>query len=194
MKWLESERILKKTGQKIFTNTDLERILGLSTIAVRFFTYRNVKRKLIVRLKKGVYALSDNLPGELEIANRLYTPSYLSFEYALGYYQIIPEAVYSLTSATTKPTRHFQCMNSIFTYHTIHKRLFCGYAPLKINHITILMADPEKALLDYLYFQYLKKKPPLDRFELSQCSRKKITQYAEIFNIKEIFILIEGLL
>ena len=85
-------------------------------------------------------------------------------------------------------------MDSVFTYHTLSKRLFCGYAPLKINHATILMADPEKALLDYLYFQSLKKKSALDRFDLKECSRKKIIQYAKIFNIKRIFILLENFL
>ena len=59
---------------------------------------------------------------EAEIANRLYQPSYLSFEYALAFYNLLPEMPYGVTSATTKPTRNFIINGLGFNYLTIKKR------------------------------------------------------------------------
>ena len=42
------------------------------------------------------------------IANKIYNPSYVSFEMALSYYRLIPEGVYSITSATAKKTIKFK--------------------------------------------------------------------------------------
>ena len=51
----------------------------------------------IVRVKKGLYILGDELRGgpfSREIlANLIYGPSYISLEYALSYHQMIPEWV-----------------------------------------------------------------------------------------------------
>lgn len=55
----------------------------------------------IIKLTKNLYETEKNIPGYL-VANAIYSPSYLSFDYALSYYGLIPEAVYVYTSATFK--------------------------------------------------------------------------------------------
>ncbi len=61
------------------------------------------------------------------IANKLYAPSYVSFEMALSYYGLIPEGVYAITSATSKKTATFQTPIGKFSYRTLKPQLFFGY-------------------------------------------------------------------
>ena len=60
-------------------------------------------RKLI-KLTKGLYETDQSISGYL-VANAIYSPSYLSFEFTLSYHGLIPEAVYTYTSATFKKKR-----------------------------------------------------------------------------------------
>ncbi len=61
------------------------------------------KKGYILPLKRGIYFFNENYrkkePSLSFIANFLITPSYLSLEYALGFYDLIPEKV------TTKAQR-----------------------------------------------------------------------------------------
>ena len=104
---------------------------------------------------KGYYLFSDIKIDEgilFQIANKIYRPSYVSFETALSYYHLIPESVYAITSASTKRTYEFQTSISRFLYRTINTRLFFGYIIMS-NHLK--MASMEKAVLDYFYLNFL---------------------------------------
>ena len=107
------------------------------------------------KIIKGYYRFSDTALDEnilFETANRIYAPSYISMEMAFSYYGFIPEAVYGITSATTRPTRTFSTQAGIFIYQTLKPRLFFGYQIMEYGaqkHFTI--ASPEKAILDYFY-------------------------------------------
>jgi len=70
--------------------------------------HRYTGRNLIIRIKRGLYALPDTQLSELFIANKLFEPSYISREFALSYHRIIPETVYEITSVTTKTTQRFE--------------------------------------------------------------------------------------
>lgn len=60
---------------------------------------RMVKQGEYFQITKGIYETNRNTSGHL-LAGSIYGPSYISFEYALAYYGLIPEAVYTITSAT----------------------------------------------------------------------------------------------
>ncbi len=194
MNWIDFEQKLSKLGQCIFTPLDAMRIMDKSEVAVRFFLHRYTKRGALVSLKKGFYALKAKMPNELEIANKIYTPSYVSLEYALSFYKIIPETVYTITSITTKATREFTISNIIYKYNKIRKDLFFGYEPIKKGNTLILMATPEKALVDYLYFVSLKKKAMPDRMRFKSLDRRKIYFYAGKFKRDNLTDIIKGLL
>ncbi|MDI6689726.1 MAG: hypothetical protein QMD66_01500 [Actinomycetota bacterium] len=114
-------------------------------------------------------------------ANKLYQPSYVSFEYALSYYHLIPETVYTITSATTKPTREFEVLNKIYRYYKIRKEAFTGYEPRKIDDLTVFIAEPEKALVDYLYFVDLKKRSMNERLQAKNLRKKRVIEYTKVF-------------
>jgi len=108
----------------------------------------------IVKIIKGYYIFSDLKLNEnviFEIANKIYSPSYISFETALAYYGFIPESVYGITSASTRRTYKFKTKIAEFTYRTVSPKLFFGYKLNKYNDKHFKMAAPEKAFLDYLY-------------------------------------------
>jgi predicted transcriptional regulator of viral defense system len=174
------EELLKR-GATIFTVQDFQRIFRASRSRTKYFLEEYTQAGLFARLKKGLYALKSDPPPEEEIANRLYRPSYLSFEYALGAHNILPEMPYSITSATPKATRAFEVGERIFSYLTIKRAAFTGYLPVQRRGRTVLMAEPEKALVDYLYFVALGKKPPNDRLNTANLDRRKVSFYADLY-------------
>jgi len=108
----------------------------------------------IRKVIRGYYVFSDLKIDEqalFEIANRVYAPSYISFEMALSYYELIPESVYGITSASTRRTRIFKTDFGSFSYKTLTPRLYFGYEIIRHNGRAVRIASPEKAVLDYLY-------------------------------------------
>ena len=110
----------------------------------------------LIRLKKGLYVVSDTisrkpLSREL-IANHLYGPSYISFETALAFYGMIPEKVFMVRSATFKRAKQFENTVGNFEYITVPQ----GYYSIGIIRQTIdddctyFLATPEKALCDLI--------------------------------------------
>lgn len=105
----------------------------------------------IRKVIKGTYIFSDVELEErrlYEIANKIYRPSYISFETALAHYQLIPESVYTVTSASTRRTYEFETSLTRFSFRTIHRKLFFGYS---IEPGPVKIASMEKAVLDYFY-------------------------------------------
>lgn len=114
-----------------------------------------IKKDYLIPLKRGLYIFSGEWrkiqPSVLFIANFLVLPSYVSLEYALGFYDIIPEKVTVVTSVTTKKTKIFKNLLGSFEYRSIKENLFFGLKKEIDNNQEFFIALPEKALLDYFY-------------------------------------------
>lgn len=114
-----------------------------------------VDKGLIVKLRKEWYAFADYLskPDFAEyIANRIYRPSYISLQYAMAHYGMIPESVMQITSVTSLKTMRFSNVFGEFSYQTVKRDMMTGYRPAVMDDgRSILIATPEKALLDFLY-------------------------------------------
>ncbi len=175
-----SQKLLEK-GITVFTPLEFERLFETAPHQTKYFLETYTTIGLFARLKRGLYGLKTSLPDERTIANRLYEPSYVSFEYALAWYNMIPEAVYAITSATTKPTRRFTVLDKSYIYHTIKRNAYTGYAPIPDENRVILMADREKALVDYVYLVSLGQKMLNDRLMVKECDHQKVHAYARLF-------------
>lgn len=186
------EELLKR-GMRIFTPREFERIFDISDHRLKYFLEEQTKKGLFLRLKKGLYSLKTDLPGEEEIANRLYRPSYISFEYALAYYNILPEMPYTVTSVTTKPTRIFTVYGKTFSYSKIKTESYTGYKLVKQTDREFLIAEPEKALVDYLYFVSLHKKPANERLNIASLDRNKLGMYGRLYGRQSLLGLIREL-
>lgn len=102
----------------------------------------------------GFYVFAHQEPNENILfftANRVYIPSYVSLEAALGYYGFIPEAVFAATSVSTRKTKTFSTIYGKMIYKHMHPRYFFGYRLVDFGGVRFKIASPEKSVLDFLY-------------------------------------------
>jgi len=175
------EEKLKTLGLAIFTPMEFQGIFGVSKKTASIYISNNVKSGLFIKLRNNFYTLKDSRPDFPLIANKLYQPSYISLATALSYHKIIPEVVYGISSITTKATREFKTPLGNFTYQHIKIKAFTGYRLGEVDRYKALIAEPEKALADYLYFVDLKKISLNDRLKLKSINKNKLIEYAKLF-------------
>jgi len=118
---------------------------------------RFAKRGILRELKRGIYAFSEPYRSQplnpLQIAQVLYSPSYVSELWALSWYGVIPEKVTLITSVTTRATRIFKNALGEYRYRTIDGRFFHSWQTEEILSAEVRIATPEKALLDLWYLE-----------------------------------------
>lgn len=140
-------------------------IYDFQSLSIKYKEYSNIyqkinnecKKGILVKIKRGLY--SDDLYNDKEvIANICYNPSYISFEYALSYYGVIPEFVSTFTSATfgKKNNKIYHMKESTFDYRSVPDEVFpMGILIIKNSKdISYKIASKEKALCDLLYSKY----------------------------------------
>lgn len=166
----------------IFTVKDFVRLFKVNEKTARVFLSFHRKKGVFKRIKQGIYFVSNNKPSPFEIANYICSPSYISFESALSLHGIIPETVYTITSATTKRNKDFNISGQSISYNKIKKELFFGYVPVKTrDNNVVLIADKEKAFLDYIYLKSLNKQPVNERIDLRTVDKNKLYKYINFF-------------
>lgn len=107
----------------------------------------------LFQLARGLYETDPKVPGYC-LAGAIYGPSYLSFEYALATYGLIPEAVYTFTSATfeKKKAKEYENHYGRFSYRDVPSDAYpFGIVIKEENEYVYRIATPEKALCDKLY-------------------------------------------
>jgi len=146
--------VKKYSGVQVVDSSTFS-LLGEDPQKIRCQVHYWVKQGHLILLKRGVYVLSENLrrqPLSMGfIANSLVFPSYLSMEYALSYYDLIPEKTTVYTSITTKKTNLFKTPLGVFEYRSIKEGLFYGFTKRINDGQGYFIAYPEKALLDFFY-------------------------------------------
>jgi len=148
--------LLKKVGGlPCFTTRFLAAGENLSQIRLQL--NRWVKNGRLIRLNKGLYALSDPYrkvkPEPFAIANALKPPSYVSLQSALSWYGLIPEFTPAVTSVTTARPQIIETPLGRYEYRHISRELFWGYQQIELSQNQFsFIAMPAKALLDLLYF------------------------------------------
>lgn len=116
---------------------------------------RWVKKGYLVKLRNNLYTFSElkslnNI--HFYLANRIYRPSYLSLHTALAFHGLIPESIVQTISVSTMKTTRFQNELGSFSYKKVKNELFFGYTHLDFTQDkTFMIAQPEKALLDFFY-------------------------------------------
>lgn len=150
---------------------------------------RWTRQRKLVQLKRGLYLPAEpyrkiNL-YEPYLASVLKSPSYLSLEKALECHGLIPEAVPTFTSVTTKRPGTFKTPVGNFDYKHIQASLFWGYEAVTVAGQTAFIATPEKAVLDLIYLR--RSESSLEYWEsmrlgsTEKISTKKLTAYAKRF-------------
>ena len=183
----------KIKGKKLylFGANDIRALFGLSNVATASLLHRYKKQGFILQVKRGLYVFPDVLPSDLYIANKIYSPSYISLEFALSYYGIIPENVYEITSVTTKATRRFETLGKIFSFRKIKKSAYTGYGVEKQGGLSFYIADAEKAFVDANYLRLMNGQKPISRFNKEKINSKKALHYAKLFGNNKLTSIIK---
>lgn len=114
---------------------------------------RENKKGNLIKIVNGVYETDANIEGYL-LASSIYGPSYLSFDFALYFYGLIPERVDTYTSATCnkKKKKNYNNKFGYYTYRDVPISVYpLGIKIIENNGYCVQIATPEKALCDKLY-------------------------------------------
>jgi len=151
---------LKK--QPYFTKKAIHQLseqYGLKSTTVDTYISRSLKRKDIIPLKRGLYVSTDfynknknDTSYTFYLANIIRTPSFISSWTALQYYDLVTEAIHTITSITPKVTRSYETKAGNFAYQSIQKEMFSNFSSVK-GKFDFFIASPSKALFDLLYFK-----------------------------------------
>lgn len=150
------------SGRFLLTTNDIDKALYRSVDGRKSFIKRAVKEGSLVRIKPGLYLLSDDhRPYDISpysISQAICSRSYISMESALSYHGWIPEAVYSTVSVKSgRKSKQFNHETlGQFVFHTIAlNRLgfLSGVERVQENNQTWFMATPLRALMDIVAYK-----------------------------------------
>lgn len=164
---MQINRILNILKQAPYlTKSNLALPLGKEGDDLNYWIKKLTNEKLLTPLKKGFYISSyyqDTMirnPEQAEsywvyLANVLRSPSYVSLEYVLSKYNVIPETISSITSITLKSPRIYRSEKAAFVYRNIKRDFFYGYRFLVFGNsgLTAKIAYLYKAIFDFLYLK-----------------------------------------
>jgi hypothetical protein len=165
------------------------------------------KQGLMLQLRRGLYMFGKAErkinPSRTYLAGQLYQPSYVSLEYVLSRYGLIPERVADVTSVTTKKTARFINDFGTFTYQTVKPAAFRGFIMQKDEAgLPYFIAEPEKAVADFVYLNLHRipadaaEETLLESFRFQNpgsLRKKKIADYFGLFNSKKMTKIAEVL-
>ncbi len=147
-------QLRKEIVTPVFTHDQLEYLLSATMSNVNAKISYMVNKGELIRLKKGIYVLGADYQKEpvdmISVANILYAPSYVSYEYALSYYGLIPERVYEITSASLHGKKSFETDLGRFSYKPVPLQVYAIGVDWLYDSVNggKLIATPEKALCD----------------------------------------------
>ena len=186
MSSLEILAYMRKNRKYVFTPKELADALGMRKESVAMALHRLVKMGIVEKGLRGQYINPFVIYDSLKIALDYCKPSYASMEFALSG-DIYKQNIYAYTIVTTKrvkPGVRF-LGNRFVEYYHISTRLFFGFKEYPSG---VAFAEPEKAVLDMIYFRYFKGSyslnsllSDLDDMFLEELDKDKLFRYAERF-------------
>lgn len=146
---IDAVKILHQKRVELFDVVDASKIFGIKNTKTLYVLLQKLEKDgLINRVAKGKYHFSLKEVGDFELANFLVNPSYVSLESALSFYGIISQFPYTVTSITVLKAKKLSYQEKEFEYAHIESKYFWGF----VKKDRFIIATPEKALLDELYF------------------------------------------
>lgn len=147
-------QVRKEIATPVFTHDQLKHLLSPTMSNVNAKISYMVNKGELIRLKKGIYVLGTDYQKEavdmISVANILYVPSYVSYDYALSHYGLIPERVYEITSASLHGKKFFETVLGRFSYKPVPLQAYAIGVDWFYDSVNggKLIATPEKALCD----------------------------------------------
>ena len=199
MEFYDFEKKMK--NYPIFTASEARNILfGQKNIIIQIAFW--LKKGYLEKIKDGLYIFS-RIKHEIDplvLAKKIYAPSYLSLEFALNYYGIIPDIPGTYTSVTSRTTKYFKNSFGNFTFQKIKPEFFTGYRSISKGDVFFNIAAPEKALVDFIYLnknRLIAESGFWSEMRINEdfkFNKKKLDFYRNLINDKKVNKLIESVL
>ncbi|MBU2564092.1 hypothetical protein KKA23_00690 [Patescibacteria group bacterium] len=183
---------IKSIPKTYFYLSDIKKISKLNNASLKVAINRLIKNKELIRITKKVYTTNINDVDWKNLSIDIYSPSYISFEYALSFYNILSQKPLHLTLATTKRSKTIETEANNLMYKHIQKKMFWGYVQYHKDS-NYLMANPEKAFIDLAYLSlngYAKFDP--EEMNLKILKKNRIKEYLKKINNKKLTKLISS--
>jgi len=174
------EKLLVTTNKTVFTTSDLNKIWQLANYRslIRKINYYSKKGKL-KKIKRGVYSIPERPVNEIELANKLRSPSYISFETALHNEGIIFQWDKRITLAS-KASESININGATTLFRKIKEEILLNSKGIKKEN-NYFIADKERALLDMIYIN-----PKFSFDNLRSVDFKKCRNYLSIYKRKSL--------
>lgn len=174
MEAISRDKAIKMLHQKkvsLFGITDAKKIFKVKKENTLYKLLQRLEKSGVVkRVIKGKYLFVFREVGDFELANFLVDPSYISLESALSFYGVLPQFPYTITSVTPLKSRRIIYQEKEYEFTHLESKYFFGF----VKKDKFLIATPEKALLDELYFMAKKlRKIYLEDLDLKIIDKEK---------------------
>lgn len=170
-------KILHQKKVTFFDIVDASKIFRIEKTKTLYVLLQRLEKDGVInRIAKGKYHFSLRGYNEFELANFLVNPSYVSLESALSFYGILPQFPYTITSITLLKTKRINYQEKEYEFCHLENRYFWGF----VKKDKFLIATPEKALLDELYFMAKKlRKIHVQDLNLEMIDKKKLRELSK---------------
>ena len=167
----------------ILRSDELVHTRKLSEAAVRNALRRYQARGLVERVSAKIYINHINQQfSPRDLVNLLRPKSYISLESAMVDKGITSQSPSVLTCVTPGYPQSFRTKSVGIVFRKISSDLYWGYEEKVTRYNKYLIAEPEKALLDWIYLNRQEGLPtPVDELQLQFLTPAKLRQYAERF-------------
>jgi hypothetical protein len=162
---------------------ELSRKYKRSEPVVRNSLRRYEQKGLVERVSSKLYINHLNQQfSPQDLVNNIRPKSYISLESALVEKGIINQSPSAFTCVSPVHSQSYHSKSANIIYRKISSDLYWGYEEKATRYNKYLLAEPEKALLDWIYLNRQEGLPtPLDEFQLSFLSIPKLRKYADRF-------------
>lgn len=184
--------ILNAKKVSAFAITDAKKIFCINNKNTLYkFLQRLEKRNIVERILPGKYIFSLKDIPDFFLANFLNTSSYISLESALSFYGILAQFPYTITSVTVDKPKRIIFREKEYEFSHINPKYFFGF----IKRNNFLIASPEKALLDELYFAAKNlRKVDIKELDLSKIDKLRLKKMSQDYKLIPLKILLDKIL
>lgn len=165
---------MKLKGKKVYTLAEIANIDNTTLKSAKTVLQRLKKNKILLNIYKNIWAVPD--ADIYDIASFLDADCYCSMETALFRYNMIKQSPQTFHFISKRFSKKRKTAIGIIYFHRIKKNLYFGFCDN--------LAEPEKAILDYMYFCIKDGRKPFvdyDILELGMIDKKKLQKYSEPF-------------
>jgi predicted transcriptional regulator of viral defense system len=174
---------LPRPAGNFLSLSSLAHLLDLPLRSARVIARRLEHKNVLRRVGPGLYAnlLAD--PSLEQLAALLWAPAYLSMEWALHYHGISYQKPAEATCITLGRPRRVQTDWGTLSYFHLSKTLFFGFRKEMVRPgLESWVAEPEKALLDWVYLRRRAGEPiSFDELHLKTLRSDVLMRYESAF-------------